>query len=305
MAAPKLLRGLLRRAMLPAAVFLVRAAAGCQSELDCSLNGDCVDALCRCDPAWEGDQCERFATLPTPPGMDIKEENITTWGGQAVQHGGEFHMFASEYVGNCGITAWLTNSQTVRFVSATPKGPWKRKEVVVKGYSTCPSAAVTSNGTVVLWTMGGGGKSNPRLGPDAWGNRCEGGASPCGFAKHGCGPNAPAPKHPPPPGPSPPGSKGASCATFASASGYECAPHSCLSDGTKTPGRCGAGFCTGDKNDTVRAAEMRPVYRVLEGRRGPLRCRRAVPRLCPLQRELAGRQSAVLRARRGRADVAG
>ena len=58
--------------------------------------------------------------------MDIKEPGVTTWGGQAVQHGGEFHMFVSEYVGHCGITSWLTNSQTVRFVARTPKGPWTR-----------------------------------------------------------------------------------------------------------------------------------------------------------------------------------
>ena len=31
--------------------------------------------------------------------MDIKEPGVTTWGGQAVQHGGQFHMFVSEYVG--------------------------------------------------------------------------------------------------------------------------------------------------------------------------------------------------------------
>jgi hypothetical protein len=47
---------------------------------------------------------------------------VTTWGGQAVQHGGKFHMFVSEYVGHCGITSWLTNNQTVRFVADTPKG---------------------------------------------------------------------------------------------------------------------------------------------------------------------------------------
>ena len=236
------------------AAALARPAAGCASDLDCSLNGDCVGGKCACDAAWEGEQCERFATLPTPPGMDIKEENVTTWGGQAVQHDGEFHMFVSEYVGNCGITAWLTNSQTVRFVSATPKGPWTRKEVVIKGYSTCPSAAITSNGTVVLWAMGGGGGGGPRLGPDAWGNRCEGGASPCGFAKHGCGPNAPPPKRPPPAPPDPPGEAG--CASFAAAAGYTCAPRSCLSDGSKSPGHCGAGLCTGGGANSTLCAPL-------------------------------------------------
>jgi hypothetical protein len=174
------------------------AGASCHSDLDCSLNGDCITATgkCDCDAAWEGAQCERFATLPTPPAMDIKEPEVTTWGGQAVQHGGKFHMFVSEYVGHCGITSWLTNSQTVRFVADTPKGPWTRQDVVQPVWSTCPSAAITPNGTVVLWTMSAGNRK-PRLGKDPWGNSCKNGSSPCGFAKHGCGPNAPPPLHPP------------------------------------------------------------------------------------------------------------
>ena len=75
-------------------------AAACQSDLDCSLNGLCRSGACDCDAAWEGLQCERFATLPTPAGMDIKEANVTTWGGGPLQRkvDGEFQMFVSEYV---------------------------------------------------------------------------------------------------------------------------------------------------------------------------------------------------------------
>ena len=213
------------RCVLPLFCGLTAVRAACKSDLDCSLNGDCNTASgkCDCDAAWcerpsrvllvpgdesdplrvrvacccrEGEQCERFSTLPTPPGMDIKEPGVTTWGGQAVQHGGQFHMFVSEYVGHCGITSWLTNSQTVRFVAHTPQGPWTRKDVVQPVWSTCPSAAIAPNGTVVLWTMAARGRK-PKLGKDAWGNTCKNGSTPCGFAKHGCGPNAPPPLHPP------------------------------------------------------------------------------------------------------------
>ena len=108
-------------------------------------------------------------------------------------------MYVAEHVGNCGITTYLTNAQVVHFVASQPLGPWRRKEVAVPALSSqwpsgsCPSAAVTPNGTVVMWIYRGGGR--PKMGQDAWGNSCEAGASPCGFAKHGCGPNAP----PPPP----------------------------------------------------------------------------------------------------------
>jgi hypothetical protein len=117
------------------------AAKGCVSDLDCSLNGDCLPSgQCDCDAAWEvrrhspismhmhvtlhcssawpltcslahsipiapwdqwltkaqtrclicthaqGAQCERFAQLATPVGADIKELNVTTWGGGPLQH---------------------------------------------------------------------------------------------------------------------------------------------------------------------------------------------------------------------------
>ena len=105
-------------------------------------------------------------------------------------------------------------------------------------------------GTVVMWSFKDIGHP-PRHpgqlhgGKDAWGNVCQGGAAPCGFAKHGCGPSAPGPPPPPPPPPPRPG-HGGSCATFAnvSALGYSCADNHCLSDGTKQPGHCGAGLCT-------------------------------------------------------------
>lgn len=220
----------------------VARVQACKSDLDCSLNGDCKAGKCDCDAAWEGEQCERFATVPTPPGMDIKEPGVTTWGGQAVQHNGRFHMFVSEYVGNCGITSWLTNSQTTRFVADKPEGPWSRKEVVIPVWSTCPSAAITPNGTVVLWTMGNGGGRQPKLGPDAWGKRCENGSTPCGFAKHGCGPNAPPPLHPPPPPPQP-HDQGVCTNAWANVSNYKCFAGNCLSDGSERAGNCGDGLC--------------------------------------------------------------
>ena len=147
------------------------------------------------------------------------------------------------YVGGCGITTWQTNSQVVRYSAISPKGPWTRQNVITHPQSTCPSAALAPNGTVVLWTMGTGGGAHPKLGVDAWGKACVAGASPCGFAKHGCGPGAPPPLHPPPPPPSPsPGPKGG-CASWANVSDYNCAVHSCLSDDGTAAGRCGDGLC--------------------------------------------------------------
>ena len=47
-------------------------ASGCTSTLDCSLNGDCVDGVCDCDPAWKGDQCHELFQLPVLPGTCLR-----------------------------------------------------------------------------------------------------------------------------------------------------------------------------------------------------------------------------------------
>ena len=163
----------------------------CETDLDCSLNGACMNGVCDCDAAWKGDQCHELYQLPTSVTGDIKVENVSTWGAGTLQNkvDGKFHLYAAEFVGNCGVTTWLTNSQVVRYTASVPSGPWAREEVVLPVWGHCASTALAPNGTVILWALNG--KQTPKSGTDAWGNACEGGASPCGFAKHGCGPDAP------------------------------------------------------------------------------------------------------------------
>lgn len=205
------------------------------------LNGKCSAGKCACDPAWEGLQCERFATLPVPSGSDLKEARTSTWGvgTLAGRLDGEYHLYASEFVGSCGVTAWQSNSQIVHFASASPHGPWARKELALPVWAHCGSTAVSPNGSVVMWSFTG--QRTPRLGKDPQGQECVAGATPCGFAKHGCGPNSPLP-------PAPPGAK---CDTWQRASGYTCAAQHCLSDGRKQPGHCGEGLCASAMNATT------------------------------------------------------
>eukprot|EP00936_MAST-01D_sp_MAST-1D-sp1_P002992 g2992.t1 len=160
---------------------LLASVLGCESDLDCSLNGECtVAGVCDCDAAWEGEQCERFAQLPVPASADIKQPNVSTWGSGTLQRrvNGQFHMYAAEFVGHCGVTTWQTNSLVAHFTASEPSGPWERRGVALPVWSHCPSAALAPNGTVVMWAFAGG--RSPKTGPDAWGNRCIGGASPCG-----------------------------------------------------------------------------------------------------------------------------
>lgn len=58
----------------------------CQSSLDCSLNGDCVDGTCRCDPAWStSPTCNQIAfdvARTTKDGVrGVYNATQSTWGG--------------------------------------------------------------------------------------------------------------------------------------------------------------------------------------------------------------------------------
>jgi hypothetical protein len=153
-----------------AAAGVPRAAAACRSDLDCALNGVCLASRCRCDPQWEGEQCERFAFVPSPAAADVNSPwatpdlQISTWGLGTLQRpiDGQHHMFGTELTGSCGIGAWQTNSATVHWTSSTPAtGPWKRTGVVLPAQATCASTAMAPNGSLVL-TLFGGVRSAPK-----------------------------------------------------------------------------------------------------------------------------------------------
>ena len=132
-----------------------QTCSACTVDLDCSLNGVCVAGTCQCDAAWEGEECERFATLPASPTADVKEAATSTWGTGTLagQLEGEYHLYASEFVGSCGVTAWQTNSQIVRFASTSPTGPWQRKELSLPVWAHCGSAAASPNGTPSFFNL--------------------------------------------------------------------------------------------------------------------------------------------------------
>ena len=41
-------------ASVPTKVMEVKAAGQCSSMMDCSLNGECIEGHCVCDPQWRG-----------------------------------------------------------------------------------------------------------------------------------------------------------------------------------------------------------------------------------------------------------
>ena len=180
------------------------------------FSGICNKAIgaCECVPQWKGKWCHEFATLPVPASSDIKEANVTTWGGPATQRpiDSTYHIYASEMQANCGITSWMTNSQIVHFVAPAPTGPWTRQGVAKVGapWAHCGSVASAPDGQLLMTRLFG--NQQPRrcienYKQDPAHQCCKGGASPCGM-KHGCVAHEPVARY--------------NCTNFRQANGYQC-----------------------------------------------------------------------------------
>ena len=142
---------------LLALVALIVCCEACNSNLNCSLNGLCVDGVCVCDAAWRGPSCAALALLPTGPTGDLRIENTSTWGmtvfpmrqtgdndsistGRANGSNGsdewQWHGLFAEMGNHCGLTSWETNSFISHATAPSPGGPWSRQDtVLVSGHT--------------------------------------------------------------------------------------------------------------------------------------------------------------------------
>jgi hypothetical protein len=150
--------------------------AHCLSDADCSFNGVCHERpdknrTCACDAAWRGDRCQTLALLPTGRasglrGVDAVGRNVSSWGGAVLldEASGEFHMWASEMLFNCGIDSWTSNSHIVH-ASSTDGVHFSRGEQLWPAFSHEPTVARAPTGEWVMWFTSGpsgpGGKAAP------------------------------------------------------------------------------------------------------------------------------------------------
>jgi hypothetical protein len=143
--------------MVVAAIVLVGPAivattASCTNDMDCSLNGVCTSGSCHCDPAWNGSACDRLATLPTdraqpvaayggdsqpqPESQGARTPNVSSWGGNILRgDDGRYHLWVSEFVNDCGLAAWRTNSQIAHATAITVTGPFVKRDVALGIFS--------------------------------------------------------------------------------------------------------------------------------------------------------------------------
>lgn len=108
-----------------------RKAPVCAIDTDCSLNGDCINGTCFCDPGWTGEVCGQLDLEPAnlseaymPPDggsswcISVVHDNSS---GSSLFH---WHGFVSEFRHSCGLNSWACNSYVNHIVAERPEGPW-------------------------------------------------------------------------------------------------------------------------------------------------------------------------------------
>jgi len=143
---------------------------GCSSDLDCSLNGACVQGTCICDAAWGGESCGQLQLLPADltEGYDhltrtFDNNSVASWGAtQVVGDDGLYHTYVGELTGHCGIEGYETNEQIVHATSQSREGPWQRQGPVMGPVAVCPHATRSHDGLWLIFHTGCGNYSDPR-----------------------------------------------------------------------------------------------------------------------------------------------
>lgn len=101
------------------------ASAGCQSAMDCSLNGVCSGNICVCDKPWSGPSCGILAFRLTPAtGKSLynASDPRNTWNGPIVAGpDGKYHIYDPIYrVGS------LSNPTSIMHgMAENITGPWE------------------------------------------------------------------------------------------------------------------------------------------------------------------------------------
>lgn len=167
-----------------------------RGDLDCSLNGECVQSsghrppfefLCDCDPQWEGDSCERLRLLPADAGAGLQAKgNFSSWGG-SVERGGAagnytYHMYAAVMANGCGLDAWRPNSVIGHATSRTPAGPYTLQSIIKPHFAHSPEVLRGADGEWLVYHVGAGVNNKaPCPNPDAptceWATNCSRGCT--------------------------------------------------------------------------------------------------------------------------------
>ena len=145
------------------AALCAAAAASCDSDFDCSLNGLCQNSACICDPPWHGPFCSLLLPAPAPitPAFGLNSTNrgdsTTSWGATVLLRNATFHMFLAEMVNHCGLNDWTSASRCTHATSASPLGPFTFTDVAVEVWCHNPHVVEDpATGELFMFHLGNG-----------------------------------------------------------------------------------------------------------------------------------------------------
>ena len=130
----------------------------CDTDEDCSFNGDCVNKICQCYPAWKGNHCAQLNILPTNKTSGYQNfeggMNVSSWGGSVILgKDGKYHMYAAEMASWCGINAWRPNSILIHAISDTPTGKYTKTDEIALVWTHEPTACNGPNGEYIVYAV--------------------------------------------------------------------------------------------------------------------------------------------------------
>ena len=131
--------------------------------------------------------------LPSPNPSGFNNASFSSWGGSVLLVEGQYHLYASAFVGGCDLGSWGSNSVAIHAVGATPVGPFAFVERALPFYHHNVAPIRAPDGTFLIFSIG--------MFPDPVPAKChgeEGGAPPQsqhGFETIECW-SAPAPSGP-------------------------------------------------------------------------------------------------------------
>lgn len=144
-------------AILLSVLFAISRSNACNTSMDCSLNGDCVQGSCKCDSAWTGEKCGKLEILPMYLRSGYHNLSVgASWGGLPIFVDGKWHLFVAQMVNNCSLRYWGTNSEIIRAESEFPGGPYSYAQSVVPVFAHNPTIRRTRDGTFLLYMIGNG-----------------------------------------------------------------------------------------------------------------------------------------------------
>jgi hypothetical protein len=141
-------------------LFVISQTYGCETDIDCSLNGKCgANNACVCDKPWKGDNCDIMSFLPVdmPQGYG-QDPQLVSWGGGVLYDTQEslYHLYVSAMTNGCPLQDWTTNSRIEHAVSYNITGPYVFQDVAVNTWSHNSAPIQLGDGTYAIVHIGDG-----------------------------------------------------------------------------------------------------------------------------------------------------